>query len=98
MIIGSMIIKATSSKTMELNFDCFEQYLGQGFTRLFSKITNYILGLDRGGWYWLGMGHIIVVSKTSQHHLSIERPNIFFLLELAFSAVQTWQFLMNYRF
>ena len=82
MIIGSMIIRTTSSKTMELNFDCFEQYLGQGFTRLFFKITNYIPGLDRSVG---GMGHIIVFSKTSQHHLSIEGPNIFLsLLELGF--------------
>ena len=63
MIIGSMIIRTTSSKTMELNFDCFEQYLGQGFTRLFFKITNYIPGLDRGGWY--GPYHCILQNFTA---------------------------------
>ena len=48
---------------MELNFDCFEKDLGQGFTRLFFKITNYSLWLDRGGWY--GPNHCILQNFTA---------------------------------
>ena len=78
-IIGHKDYQLQNNRTLIRFFDYFERYLGQGFIRLFLKITNYTLGLDGGGWYG---HHIIVFSKTSYHHVSIQGPNI--LLEHGF--------------